>query len=228
MKSPAEVTIIVDQHEVRSGIIDELESLSNHIAHVNVNVQTLPVGDYIISGKHSAVERKTCADFLSSTIDHKGHLFGQLADMARAYKNSILIIEGSREDLYGTRMIDPRTIDGMLATVANTFHTPILWTAGIESTASMLVTLAKQEQIDNHRIPAVHGSRSKMTLPKQQEYFIGAIRDLGPGKAILLLKHFGTAENVVKASMKELMLVDGIGETTAKTIREVITTEYKK
>ena len=226
MTAAAEITIIVDQQEVRSGIVDELEELSDHIAHVNVTVQKLPVGDYIISEKLCAIERKTCADFLSSTIDHPGHLFGQLADM-RSYKNTILIIEGSRSALYASRMVDPRTIDGMLATVANKFHIPILWTAGIKSTASMLITLAKQEQIENHREPAVHGSRSKMGLPEQQEYVVGAVRGIGPDAAKKLLMHFETPGKVFTASLAELMEVHGIGEKTAQPIREVMSTEYK-
>jgi len=148
--------------------------------------------------------------------------------MGRAYRKSILIIEGDMMDLYGSRMVNPTAIHGMLVAVARSFHMPTLWTSSVSHTAQMLVVLAEKEQIENHRIPSVHGSRSKMTIPKQQEYIVSSINKLGPGKAIKLLKHFGTVENVMNASMKELMEVDDVGETIAKTIRDILTMEYKK
>lgn len=222
-----EITIIVDQRELRSGIVDYLEDLSGDKIIVNVEIKTLPVGDYVLSDRVN-VERKTVSDFLSSVIDRemKGEMFGQVLDVMRAYRRGVMVLEGDPYELYGSRNISQNAIMGMLSTVSVGFGMSILPTLSTEETAKMLVVTAKKEQVESHRIPAVHGSRSKMSAPKQKEYVVGAINKIGPSKAIALLKHFGTVRGVMNASIDELMAVKDIGKMTAKTIHDTVTTEY--
>jgi Fanconi anemia group M protein len=65
-------------------------------------------------------------------------------------------------------------------------------------------------------------------LPQQQEYVISSISDIGPKAARNLLQHFGSVENVMKASYQELQKVTNIGPKTAARIREIVGSEYKK
>jgi len=227
MKS-SEITIVVDQRELRSGIVDYLEELSDDKVIVNIDIQTIPVGDYVLSDRVN-VERKTVTDFLSSALDReaKGELFGQVFDVMRAYPRGVMVLEGDPYELYGARNIHPNAIMGMLSSVSVGFGMSILPTLSTEETAKMLVVIAKKEQIESHRKWSVHGSRSKMSFPKQQEYVVSAIAGLGPDKAIKLLKHFGSPQNVFNATIAELMMVNDVGRKTAKTIREIVMTEYK-
>jgi ERCC4-type nuclease len=46
-----------------------------------------------------------------------------------------------------------------------------------------------------------------------------AISDIGPCRALKLLKEFGNLENIVTASIEELAATTGIGKQTAHRIR---------
>jgi ERCC4-type nuclease len=52
----------IDFREQRSGIIDEIKKLSDHLTF---EISTLPTGDYWIGNK-IIVERKTVSDFIES------------------------------------------------------------------------------------------------------------------------------------------------------------------
>jgi len=54
------------------------------------------------------------------------------------------------------------------------------------------------------------------------------IRDrVGPMLAKRLMEHFRSVTNVMNASIKELSEVEGIGEISAKRIREVLDAEIE-
>ena len=44
------------------------------------------------------------------------------------------------------------------------------------------------------------------------------ISGIGPGRKRALLLHFGTAKAVSRAAMEDLMTVEGISETVARTV----------
>ncbi len=46
------------------------------------------------------------------------------------------------------------------------------------------------------------------------------VKNIGPRRARLLLQHFGSAENIFRASLKELKQVDGLGETLARSFKD--------
>jgi hypothetical protein len=58
------ITLIIDYREQRSGIISEIEKISNQI---NCEIMRLPIGDYQVDDK-IIIERKTIADFLLKTV----------------------------------------------------------------------------------------------------------------------------------------------------------------
>ena len=212
------ISVYVDQREIRSHVAHALEKLG-----VEIILRTMAVGDYVVSDR-VGIERKTADDFLSTFLDG-GALFGQISDLARAYKRPLLIIEG--EGIYTKRQIHPNSIRGALTTIAIDFGVPILFTKDEEDTAALISVIAKREQVDSKKEINLHGSKTASKLPEQQEYVISAISDIGPIVAKNLLRHFGSVERIITASREELMAVELVGPKTADRIREVVGGIYK-
>ncbi|MEA3325109.1 MAG: DEAD/DEAH box helicase [Euryarchaeota archaeon] len=213
------IVAYIDHREIRSGVSQILET-----AGVEVAMRTLEIGDYLLSDR-VCVERKTTSDFISSLISGRRELFGQISDLARTFDRPVLIIEG--DDLYGQRQIHPNAVRGALTAIAIDFGVPILMSKDATDTALMLAAIARREQQDHGQEVAMHGTRSAMMLPQQQEYVVSAIPEVGPVVAKNLLKHFGTVAAVMSASREELMAVGLVGPKTADRIREVVGGEYK-
>ncbi len=221
------VQIIIDDRESRSGIIDELRGYEyeNLTTRVTTNVQTvrLEVGDIICSDR-VCIERKSCADFVDSFINRD--IFGQVADMSRAYQRSIMILEG--KTIFGLRDVSPEALRSALSGITVGWGIPIIPTANVKSTAAMVVTIARREQFKEKRSISIHGKRSHMTLPQRQEYVVSSIGGgVGPTMAEVLLEYFGSVRAVMDATIDELVAVDGVGKTTAKNILEIVESEYK-
>lgn len=213
------VKVYVDKREIRSHVAHSLEKLD-----VEVILRTLEVGDYVVSDR-VGIERKTVDDFLSTFLDGRD-LFGQISDLARAYRRPLLIIEG--EGIYSKRHIHPNAIRGALSTVAIDFGIPVLFSKDEEDTAALISIIAKREQADHPKKEInLHGTKTASTLPEQQEYVVSAISEIGPVVAKNLLRHFGSVERIMRASREELMAVELVGPKTADRIREVVSGEYK-
>ncbi|MEA1944099.1 MAG: DEAD/DEAH box helicase [Euryarchaeota archaeon] len=209
----------VDHREVRSGVSTILGEMG-----VSVVMQTLEIGDYVASDR-VGIERKTTSDFLSSLINGRRELFGQISDLARTYQRPVLILEGS--DIYNIRQIHPNAVRGALASIAIDFGVSIIMSKDAEDTAAMIAAIARREQQDHGREVVLHGKRSALMLPEQQEYVVSAISNIGPVVAKNLLRHFGTVAAVMGATREELMEVELVGPKTADRIREVVGGEYK-
>ncbi|AEF95928.1 DEAD/DEAH box helicase [Methanotorris igneus] len=183
-----------------------------------VEFKVLEVGDYIISDR-VAVERKTAEDFVNSIIDKR--LFMQLKDL-RKYQKPILIVEGKN-----FFRLHENAIKGAILSIILDFGIPIIFTENIEETVDILIKLAEKEQIKEKRGVYVRYGKTAMSLKEQQRFIVESLPDVGPQLAENLLKHFKTVERVFTAKEDELMEVEGIGEKTAKKIREVLTKEYE-
>src|SRR4051794_11288641 len=79
--------VLYDHRERRSGIPAALQK-----AGIDVAVEQLPVGDYILSDR-LVVERKTGADLAASIKDRR--LFDQVERLEEAYPAVVLIVEGT-------------------------------------------------------------------------------------------------------------------------------------
>ena len=222
-----QIKIIIDSREGASGLIDDLQNYEymTSTVHVSTNVEIaqLPIGDVVCSDR-VIIERKTCEDFVDSFID--GRLFSQVADIMKSdYARPAMILEG--ETIFGLRDVHPEALRGAVAGLTVGWGLPIIPTKDVAHTTAMVATIARREQFKMKRSIAIHGSRSKMTLPEQQVYVVAAIRNMGPAMAKTLLERFRTVERVMTASIDELMSVPKVGRKTAETIREVVGTEYK-
>ena len=150
-------------------------------------------------------------------------MFRQIADLARTYDRPILILEG--RDLYTTQM-NASSIRGALASVAVDYGVPIIPTEDQDETASVIALLARREMKEG-REPKVHGHKTARTLKGQQEYLISAIPSVGPTVAKNMLKHFGSVEKIMTASLDELQEVKLVGPKIAERIRELVGGDYK-
>lgn len=136
------------------------------------------------------------------------------------------MLEGELTALYSERNIEPRAIQGALASLAVDFDLSIVQTRDDSDTADMLETIATREQTSRDRSISVHGEKSAKTLQEQQEYVVSSIADIGPVTAQSLLDFFGTVEAVMIASENELTEVDGVGAVTAGRIRDIVGSDY--
>lgn len=216
---PKVVRIICDNRELHSQVIKELERMG-----AEVELQTLSVGDYILSNR-IGIERKTAEDGINSLIgEEKGKIFRQCRDLAESYQRAVLLFECDLSDLF-TRNIHPGAIWGMLRS--------ILWngcavefTYDAKGTAKKLFELAQAEQDGIKKPFSPHGMKTKRNLKEQLEYTVSSINDIGGAKAINLLQQFKSIKGIVNADVEHLKEVDLIGEPTAIKIKEFFGREY--
>mgnify|MGYP000285864859 CR=1 FL=1 len=215
-QTQTELMVCVDNRELRSQTAKCLAELG-----VKLVPEQLTVADYIISDR-VAVERKTTEDFLQSIIDKR--LFQQLANLKKSYTAPILIIEG--ENIYKGKAISPDAVRGALASIVLDFGIPILWTKTPSETAHLIYALTKREQIKEKRYPSIKKEKVPLSDKELQEYIVSSLPGIDLTLARRLLKDLKTVENVFTASEDTLKKVKGIGEKTAKKIREILTLSY--
>lgn len=211
-----QLTIYVDNRELQSDIAKELI-----LRGVDVKPVNLEIGDYVLSDE-VVVERKTAEDFAKSIIDKR--IFSQIINMRDAYSKPILLIEGST--LY-TPVISAEAIRGALASIIVDFGIPVINVKDASDAASLLIAIARREQIERRRQPTIKSGKRPITLKEQQETVVASLPNIDLTLAKRLLKRFRSVINVFNASKEELMKVEGIGEKISSKIREVLDSEYK-
>ncbi|MFP3908402.1 MAG: DEAD/DEAH box helicase [Archaeoglobaceae archaeon] len=210
------IQVYADSREAKSGVVKKLFDMG-----IGINTGNLEVADYVLSDR-VAVERKSVDDFIESLIK-KEKLFNQLFSLKRSYQKPILLLEG--DSIY-KRAVSPNAVRGALAAITIDMGIPMLFTRTPDETAYMLAAIASREQKLKHRKASPHADKSKRSLQEQQEYLVASISNIGPVIARNLLEHFGTIENIVNASEKELIKVPNVGKKTAEKIKELLTTPY--
>lgn len=220
-KQEKRAKIIVDSRELNGGVPKALDLFCQDT--VEFEVQTLAVGDYILSDRVAA-ERKETDDFWKTAFERR-ELFSQLGDLKKAYDRAILIIEG--DGLY-SRNVNPNVVRGIISAIEVDMYIPIIYTKDQHDTAMYLSRIAQREQIEERKPLSVHGKRSHMDIDQQREYIVSAICDIGPLTAKRLLEHFETVENVMTARDCDLMNINKIGPETARKIRNIVGGKYAK
>ncbi|MDP2906655.1 MAG: DEAD/DEAH box helicase [Nanoarchaeota archaeon] len=212
------IKIFADFREKGSGIIKELANQG-----VDVKMQNLAVGDYILSNR-VCVEFKTKMDFVSSLIDKR--LLQQVKALKDNFEKPLIIIEGD-EDLYSVRKVHPNAINGMLAAIAIDFGIPIIFTKNFLETVSLLKAIANREQEFEKKDIGVRGERKPLTTREQQEFIIESFPNVGPNMAKSLLKEFKSVKNIVNAEGKDLQKVENLGPKKAEDIKRIVEDVYE-
>lgn len=204
------VRIVADDRENAGGVIRELRGRDD----VALEVRRLDVGDFLV-GDDFVIERKTLRDFGASIIDAR--LFRQVAAMVAGTRRSVMVLEGASTTA-GALGLSRDALQGALITVSVFYGIAVLRTHDPAETARVLIYLGRQsKQFASGALPRP-GSRPKGKRARQL-FVLQGLPGIGPERAARLLMHFGSVENVAKASVQQLAAVDGIAETTAEKIR---------
>jgi len=194
-------------------VIEELRKR----ADVALEVQRLGLGDFLVE-ENFAVERKTLADFSASVIDARW--FKQAAAMAVGARRGVIVLEGTLAAAVELG-VSREALQGALITVSVFYGLAVLRARDTAETARLLVYLGRQAKRFAHGALPRPGYRPKGKRARQL-FVLQGLPGIGPERAERLLDHFGSVENVAKASADALSAIDGIGESTAARMRWVL------
>ena len=214
-------TIIVDSREASSApkIVKGLRE-----AGAEIKIQALPKGDYVLSDC-CAVERKTVSDFVYTLT--RRYLFEQLFMLKEAYSKPIILIEGYLPIIYKFSKIKPSSVWGAMFALAKN-GIAMIHTTTYKETVDFLYTAARQEQIVEKRIPAVHPVKKLETTVDAQVFFIGSLPNIGREKALAILKCYQTPLNALINVDRWHLDVKGLGPKTSKRVKEVLHTPFRE
>lgn len=203
-------TLVVDHREKGS----KLANLAMNSGLFKVTLENLRVGDYIV--EHTVlVERKSPADIAASIID--GRIFRQAASMARSPLRTLFLIEEPE-----AARIHPHALIGTFVSLAVIWRQPLITSGGPEESLTILRILAEQAGVPATVELPRYGYRPKR-LSQRKLFVLQGLPGVGPKLATSLLRHFGSVEKVMAASVNQLQEVRGCGSKKAAAIRGVVT-----
>ena len=206
-----DLRIIVDERERKSGIPKLLKSIG-----VNVEIKTLPIGDYIVSHE-TVVERKSINDLISSIFD--GRLFDQCNRLKEHFQFPIILLEGDVDEIESITE-NPLVFYGALSTIAIDYKIPIIPTPNASHTAKLLVSLSSRKE--SIKGPLLKKIKKSNDVQKQQLSVLCSLPGVGEKIAIRMLEKFESPLKVLSASTKDLAKIPGLGESRAKKIKKML------
>lgn len=206
----------VDSAEAASGIPALLANLDT----VNVEMMDMECGDYAVADV--GIERKRADDFVASIRDRR--LFGQAKMLAATFAKPILILEGRLDDLQ--HGFEDEAITGAISYLPIIEGVSIIPTRDEAHTARLIARMAVHRVNGLGYEVALHASKPT-ALPIMQRYIVEALPGIGGGRALKLLRHFGSVEAVFTATEEALMAVPGLGPKLAAKLAEVIREAYR-
>ena len=210
------IRIIVDERERKSGIPDLLKAVG-----MGVEMKTLPIGDYIVAPE-TIVERKSIKDLMASVFD--GRLYDQCNRLKENFEHPIVLVEGNVDEI--EEITDnPLVFYGAISRVTLEFKIPIIHTPSASHTAKLLVALCSKK--DGPTGPYLKKIKKSSNLETQQLSTLCSLPGIGEKFAVRMLEKFGTPLKVFTATTSELAKVDGLGESRAKKIKNMLTTKNK-
>ena len=211
-----QLRIIVDEREKKSGIPDLLKAVG-----VNIEIKTLPVGDYIVAPE-IVVERKSIRDLISSIFD--GRLFDQCNRLREHFQHPVILMEGDVDEIEEFTE-NPLVFYGALSSIALDFKIPVLPTPNATHTAKLLVSMSSRKEAAKG--PFLKKIKKSSNLQRQQLSVLCSLPGVGEKLATRMLEKFGTPLQVLGASSVELSKVEGLGKERAKKIREMLESKSK-
>jgi len=208
--------IIVDERERKSGIPELLKSVG-----MNLEMKTLPIGDYIVAPE-TIVERKSIRDFMASVFD--GRLFDQCSRLKEHFENPIVLMEGNVDEIEEITE-NPLIFYGAISTVILDFKIPIIPTPSAAHTAKLLVSMCSRKE--THKGPYLKKIKKSSDIERQQLSVLCSLPGIGDKFAIRMLEKFGTPLKVLTATTADLAKVEGLGETRAKKIKNMLDSKSK-
>jgi len=188
---------------------------------MGVEMKTLPIGDYIVAPE-TIVERKSIKDLMASVFD--GRLYDQCTRLKENFEHPIVLVEGNVDEI--EEITDnPLVFYGALSRVTLEFKIPIIHTPSASHTAKLLVALCSKK--DGPAGPYLKKIKKSSNLETQQLSTLCSLPGIGEKFAVRMLEKFGTPLKVFSATTSELAKVEGLGESRAKKIKNMLTTKNK-
>lgn len=205
--------VVVDDRELHAGVLEHLQSIEGF----TVVVRRLPLGDYLVD-RRVLFERKTLRDLATSVID--GRLFHQACRLASCPYRPVCVLEGDASEPAASG-IGREAYQGAMVCLTVLFNLPLLHSRDAEETARLIRYAA--DQMDRVAKGSLYrqGYRPRGRR-KRQLFVLQGLPAIGPERAARLLDTFGTVEAVFCASEEALARVEGVGEKTARRIRNLI------
>jgi len=211
-----DLRIIIDERERKSGIPKLLKDIG-----VNVEIKTLPIGDYIVSHE-TVVERKSINDLIASIFD--GRLFDQCNRLKEHFQFPIILLEGNVDEIESITE-NPLVFYGALSTIAIDYKIPIIPTPNASHTAKLLVSLSSRKE--SIKGPLLKKIKKSNDVQKQQLSVLCSLPGVGEKIAIRMLEKFESPLKVLSASTKDLAKIPGLGESRAKKIKKMLEKKSK-
>jgi len=208
--------IVIDDRERKSGIPELIKKIG-----INVEIKTLPIGDYIVSHE-TVVERKSIQDFMSSIFD--GRLFDQCNRLTQNFQFPIILLEGNVDEIDDITE-NPLIFYGAISTVAVDFKIPIIPTPNASHSAKLLVALCSRKESNNGYY--LKKIKKSTDIEKQRLSVLCSLPGVGEKTAIRMLEKFGTPLQVFSASTAELSKISGLGGVRAKKLKKMLTGKSK-
>lgn len=216
------IKIVCDLAEAASGIPDFLRAIPT----VTLEMVRLDVGDYLIySGERTfAIERKTARDFCAS-LSADGRLMPQVKMLTAQFERVFMLIEGG--SIYETSFgIQLQALHGAMSWLTVLEGVAPVYSRSPRESAELIATMARHaSQGLGYEIP-LRTAKPKLTQVMQQ-YLMEGLPGIGPGKALALLRKFGTPAAVFSASEADIASVPGIGPKSAAKVVNVLRTRWE-
>jgi len=219
--SKAYLEVIVDSREAVTAkhIVDELKRLG-----VLVRIEFLEAGDYVVS-KDVAIERKTMSDFISTLT--KRNLFEQLDKIKKHFSKPVLILEGDISSIPVISSISMSSVLGALASIARS-GISILPSPSPSVTTKLIFLLAKQERKTREQARIRVKIPKKCDVNEEQIFFLCGLPMIGKERAEAILRVYRTPLEALKRVDGWSKMVEGIGETIVKRVKEILETPFKQ
>lgn len=179
-------------------------------------------GDVVLllsNQEYFAIERKSFSDFVQSYIKND-HLQDQAYRLNNNFKNYCCIVHGSIEDLYrikALRRIKQPAVDKMAAKLEVIYKLPIFW---VDNEAQYLNKIMDLSEMIVKEGGAKVKAKSSVSIKNRPDvHILTAGSNIGDKTALLLLRKFGTPQNVLNASREELLSIKGVGDGTVSDIK---------
>ena len=143
--------------------------------------------------------------------------------MKKAYELPIIVLEGDLSEF----KLKHNVINGTIVSIYIRYGIPVITSNSPQDTASIILTMAKQEQ-NGTREPTRKNGRRAFSDAEYMENVIANFPGIGLKLARLLLRHFGSIEAISRADVKELRKVDKIGKKKAESILKILNGKYEE
>ncbi len=121
---------------------------------------------------------------------------------------------------------NPLIFYGAVSRIAIDFKIPIIPTPSATHTAKLLVSMCSRKE-GQQQGPFLKKIKKSNDIQKQQLSSLTSLPGVGEKLAIRMLEKFGSPLRVFNASLSELSKVEGLGESRAKKIRNMLETKSK-